>query len=316
MDGWIRGSGKANAPMASTGVDPARDIAVAGAEFSVAATSPGSIPTSPKKPMLVITVALAVLLLAISLLVPLLPLANPVEPDYDRIAEAPGTDHLLGTDLHGRDELSRVMWAIRTSLIVGIAAIGTALIVGIATGAIAVYGGHIADTIFMRTADVFLSFPVVLGAIAIMAVMGPGRRNVFIAIAFFGWPIFARVFRSSMISIREKTYIKAARVLGSGESRIFFHHVLPNALPPLLSYTAVATGGAILAEAGLSFINLGVQRPNPSLGLMLSESMGQLEAAPWLVIVPGIAVTVIVLAFILLGNFVTSALSPGSTRSA
>jgi len=301
--------------MASTGIDPASDFAAAKAEFGVADTNFGNNFRCRKNYILATSVTLAVALLAISLLVPLLPLADPIEPDYDRIAEAPGTDHLLGTDLHGRDQLSRVLWAIRTSLIVGAAAIGLALTAGIATGALAVYGGRMADTIFMRTADVFLSFPVVLGAIAIMAVMGPGRRNVFIAIAFFGWPIFARVFRSSVISIREKTFIKAARVLGAGEATIFFHHVLPNSLPPLISYTAVATGGAILAEAGLSFINLGVQRPNPSLGLMLSESMGQFEPAPWLVIVPGTAVTVMVLAFILLGNSTTRALNPRSNRS-
>lgn len=301
--------------MASTGIDPASDFAAAKAEFGVADTNFGNNFRRRKNYMLATSVTLAVALLAISLLVPLLPLADPIEPDYDRIAEAPGTDHLLGTDLHGRDQLSRVLWAIRTSLIVGVAATGLALTAGIATGALAVYGGRMADTIFMRTADVFLSFPVVLGAIAIMAVMGPGRRNVFIAIAFFGWPIFARVFRSSVISIREKTFVKAARVLGAGEATIFFHHVLPNSLPPLISYTAVATGGAILAEAGLSFINLGVQRPNPSLGLMLSESMGQFEPAPWLVIVPGTAVTVMVLAFILLGNSATRALNPRSNRS-
>ncbi|MHB9112735.1 MAG: ABC transporter permease [Thermoleophilia bacterium] len=301
--------------MADTGFDAAGEVAAAGAEFGLADATFDSQPMRRNNLKLAMSVSLAVILLAISLMVPLLPLADPIEPDYDLIALAPGTDHLLGTDLHGRDELSRVLWAIRTSIIVGVAATGLALAAGIATGTSAVYGGRIADAIFMRTADVFLSFPVVLGAIAIMAVMGPGRRNVFIAIAFFGWPIFARVFRSSLISIREKGFVKAARVLGAGEAGIFLHHVLPNSLPPLVSYTAVATGGAILAEAGLSFINLGIQRPDPSLGLMLSESMGQFEAAPWLVMVPGTAVTLMVLAFILLGVSATRALSPGSNWS-
>ncbi|MBI5871271.1 MAG: ABC transporter permease [Actinobacteria bacterium] len=301
--------------MADSSFETTGEIAAAGAEFGLADTTFDSRPARRKKIKPVLSVSLAVLLLAIAILVPMMPLADPIEPDYDQIAAAPGPAHLLGTDLHGRDELSRVLWAIRTSMIVGIAATGLALVAGIATGTAAVYGGRIADTIFMRTADVFLSFPVILGAIAIMAVMGPGRRNVFIAIAFFGWPVFARVFRSSLISVREKGFVKAARVLGAGESRIFFHHVLPNSLPPLVSYAAVATGGAILAEAGLSFINLGVQRPDPSLGLMLSESMGQFEPAPWLVVVPGTAVTMMVLVFILLGDSATRALSPGSNRS-
>lgn len=310
MAGWIHESEQASRPMARAGLDAASEMAAAGAELGVANTNFGYDSPRRKHHTLIFAITLAAILLAISLIVPLLPLADPVEPDYDRIAEAPGFEHPLGTDLHGRDELSRVLWAIRTSMIVGVAATGLALTAGMAAATVAVYGGRITDAIFMRTADVFLSFPVVLGAIAIMAVMGPGRRNVFIAIAFFGWPIFARVFRSSLISIREKTYIKAAKVLGAGESRIFFRHVLPNSIPPLISYTAVATGGAILAEAGLSFINLGVQRPDPSLGMMLSESMGQFEPAPWLVIVPGIAVTLMVLIFILIGNSATRALNP------
>jgi len=296
-------------------MNPASEIAAAGVEFSVADTTFGY--KSPKRQhrVSIIAVSLAVTLLVVSLMVPLLPLADPIEPDYDNVAQAPGSGHLLGTDLHGRDELSRVLWAIRTSMMVGIAATGLALAAGMTAATAAVYGGRIVDAIFMRMADVFLSFPVVLGAIAIMAVMGPGRRNVFIAIAFFGWPIFARVFRSSLLTTREKTFIKASRVLGAGEDAIFFRHVLPNSLPPLISYTAVATGGAILAEAGLSFINLGVQRPEPSLGLMLAESMGQFEPAPWLVVVPGIAVTLVVLAFILLGNSASRALDPQARHS-
>ena len=301
--------------MTDTGIDATNELAAAEAEFGLTNAIFYARPAGRKNLKLVFSLSLAVVLLAIALLVPVLPLADPIEPDYDLVAASPGSGHLLGTDLHGRDEFSRVLWAIRTSMIVGVAASGLALAGGIAAGTAAVYGGRIADTIFMRTADIFLSFPVVLGAIAIMAVMGPGRRNVFIAIAFFGWPIFARVFRSSLLSVREKGFVKAARVLGAGEARIFFHHVLPNSLPPLVSYTAVAVGGAILAEAGLSFINLGVQRPDPSLGLMLSESIGQFEPAPWLVIVPGTAITLIVLAFILLGDSATKTLSPGSVRS-
>lgn len=315
MAGSIPGSEPGSAPVTDTGTDTASELAAAEAEFGLASATSHTRLTGRKNFKLTGSISLAVVLLAIALLVPLLPLADPIEPDYDQIAAAPGPGHLLGTDLHGRDELSRVLWAIRTSIFVGVAATGMALAAGIATGTAAVYGGRVADTVFMRTADIFLSFPVVIGAIAIMAVMGPGRRNVFIAIAFFGWPIFARVFRSSLISVREKGFVKAARVLGARESRIFFHHVLPNSLPPLVTYAAVATGGAILAEAGLSFINLGIQRPNPSLGLMLSESMGQFEPAPWLVIVPGTAVTLMVLTFILIGDSATRALNPGNDHT-
>ncbi len=260
---------------------------------------------------LALVVPLLVLVIVIvALIVPLLPLQDPIAPDYDHIAASPQAGHLLGTDLHGRDQLSRVLWASRTSLLVGVVATGLALAVGIAVGAAAVYGGRYIDSFLMRIADIFLSFPVILGAIAIMAVLGPGRRNVFIAIALFGWPVFARVFRSSVLSVKEKGFVKAARVLGAGDWRIFTRHVLPNSMGPLASYSALAIAGAILAEAGLSFINLGVQRPNPSWGLMLSESMGQFEQSPWLVIVPGVAITFTVLVFMLFGDVVATRFNP------
>ena len=247
---------------------------------------------------------LAIVLLA--LIVPLLPLQDPITPDYDHIAISPQPGHLLGTDLHGRDQLSRVLWASRTSLLVGVVATALALATGIVVGGASVYGGRWIDSVLMRIADIFLSFPVILGAIAIMAVLGPGRRNVFLAIALFGWPVFARVFRASVLSVREKGFVKAARVLGASDWRIFTSHVLPNSLGPLVSYSALAVAGAILAEAGLSFIGLGVQKPYPSWGLMLSESMGQFEQAPWLVIVPGVAITFTVLTFMLLGDVIAS----------
>lgn len=260
--------------------------------------------------LLVAALLMVMGLVLIALSVPLLPLQDPIATDYDHMAEPPGAGHLLGTDLHGRDQLSRLLWASRTSLLVGVVAIGLALLAGIIAGGAAAYGGSLVDSFLMRMADIFLSFPIILGAIAIMAVLGPGRRNVFIAIAFFGWPVFARLFRSSVLSVKKLNYIAAARVLGASDARIFFRHVLPNSLTPLVSYGTMAVGGAILAEAGLSFINLGVQRPNPSWGLMLSESMGMFEQSPWLVIPPGVAITVTVLIFILLGDAATRALDP------
>ena len=258
----------------------------------------------------VVVIAVVIALLLVALIVPLLPLQDPINPDYDHIAASPGAGHLLGTDLHGRDQLSRLLWASRTSLMVGVVATGLALLAGIAMGAISSIGGRQVDTVVVRIADMFLSFPVILGAIAIMAILGPGRRNVFIAIALFGWPVFTRVFRSSVLSTREKGFVQAARVIGASDTYVFFRHILPNSMTPLISYVALAIGGAVLAEAGLSFINLGVQRPDPSWGLMLSESMGQLDQAPWLVIAPGVAITLTVLIFILLGEVVAKAFDP------
>jgi peptide/nickel transport system permease protein len=207
-----------------------------------------------------------------------------------------------------------VLWASRTSLLVGVVATGLALVAGVALGGFAGYGGRFLDPLLMRTADVFLSFPVILGAIAVLAIFGPGRRNVFIAIALFGWPVFARLFRSSVLSVREREFVKASRMLGASENRIFFRHVLPNSAAPLITYTAMVVAAAILAEAGLSFIGLGVQPPYPSWGLMLAESMAQFEQAPWLVLAPGAAVTITALAFILMGASATRAMEPRSSR--
>ncbi|MHB1413080.1 MAG: ABC transporter permease [Thermoleophilia bacterium] len=248
-----------------------------------------------------VAVSLATLLVSLALLVPVLPLQDPLAPDYNSSLSPPSTAHWLGTDLHGRDLLSRVLWASRTSLAVGVIATGLALAAGIAAGGVAGYGGRLADNVMMRLADVFLSFPIVLGAIAIMVIFGQGRRNVFLAIALFGWPVFARIFRSSVLSVRERGYVKAARVMGVSSARNFFVHVFPNSAGPLVSYASMMVAGAITAEAGLSFINLGVQPPDASWGLMLQDAMGQFEQSPWLLLAPGLALTLTVLTFILLG---------------
>lgn len=244
---------------------------------------------------------MALLIIVTSLSVPLMPLADPITPDYELGLTAPGSQHLLGTDLHGRDQLSRVLWASRGSMFVGISASALALVIGVAIGGAAGYGGRYIDAVAMRIADAFLSFPVILGAIALMAVFGPGIKNVFLAIAFFGWPVFARVFRSSVLSIKQKGYVAAAKGMGGGKLYIFHRHVMPNSMGPLVSYAAMSVAGAILVESGLSFINLGIQRPHPSWGLMLSDAMGQIDQAPWLMIAPGIAITTTTMTFFLLG---------------
>ena len=258
--------------------------------------------------------ALALALIALALLVPLLPLQDPLEPDYDRVLEPPSASHLLGTDTHGRDQLSRILWASRTSLYVGVVATSLAFGAGIIFGGIAGYGGRFVDSIFMRFGEVFLAFPVVLGAMAIMVMFGPGRTTVFMALALFGWPVFARVFRSSVISVKESEYVKAARALGASDFRIFMTHILPNSITPLISYTAMSVAGAILAEASLSFVGLGIQRPYPSWGTMLDEAMGLFEVTPWFVLAPGVAVTVTAAAFIILGGAASRAIvEPGGS---
>lgn len=253
-------------------------------------------------------------LITMALLVPLLPLQDPLETDYDRVLEPPSASHLLGTDTHGRDQLSRILWASRTSLFVGVVATSLAFGAGIIIGGLAGLGGRFVDSIFMRFGEIFLAFPVILGAMAIMVMFGPGRTTVFIAIALFGWPVFARVFRSSVISVKESEYVKAARALGASDSRIFLTHIIPNSITPLISYAAMSVAGAILAEASLSFVGLGIQRPYPSWGTMLDEAMGLFEANPWFVLAPGAAVTLTAAAFIVLGGAASRAIvEPGGS---
>lgn len=260
----------------------------------------------------VIALVLIALLLVTALLVPVLPLADPLKPDYDQIQKPPGPSHLLGTDTHGRDQLSRLLWAARPSLAIGLAATAIAVVTGVVIGGLAGWRGRLTDALLMRLTDIFLAFPVILGAIAIVAIMGPGRWNVLFAITLFGWPVFARVFRSAVLSAREEDFVQAARGLGASDARIFRVHVLPHAVVPLVTYGTMAVAGAILMEAGLSFIGLGAQRPWPSWGLMLSESMGMFTSAPWLIAAPGLAITLTALAFILLGTAVNETIGKRS----
>ena len=254
------------------------------------------------KILLLLSILVALALVTIALSVPYLPLKDPIAPDYENILAAPTSGHVLGTDLHGRDVLSRVLWAARPSLFVGIVATSCALIIGIMVGGSAGYHGSWLDTVLMRTADAFFSFPIILGAIAFVAALGPGLRNVFLAIVVFGWPLFARMFRSSVLSVKKKDYVAAARTIGASHTRIFFRYILPDSVTALISYAALSVAGAIMIESGLSFINLGVQRPDPSWGLMLSDSMGNFEQAPWLIIAPGLAVSLTALVFMFLGT--------------
>jgi peptide/nickel transport system permease protein len=208
----------------------------------------------------------------------------------------------------GRDIASRVVYGARVSLIVGIVAVLIMVVIGLVLGALAAYYGGIWDSIIMRTADVFFAFPYILFAIALIAVLGKGFQNVFLAIGILGWPSIARVFRSSILSVKENEYVDAARAMGASTRRILSRHIMPNSVAPIIVYATMSVGGAILTEAALSFLGMGVQPPSPSWGLMLSEARGYMFTAPWLMIYPGIAILTTVLAFVLLGDGLRDAL--------
>lgn len=220
----------------------------------------------------------------------------------------PSLEHPFGTDLLGRDVLSRVIYGARVSLAVGLLATAISTAIGLIMGAIAAYYGGIWDVIIMRLADIFLAFPYILFTIAILAVFGAGFQNVFIAIGILGWPSIARVFRSAILSVKENDYVDAARAMGASDFRIIVRHIFPNSVATIIVYATMTIGGAILTESALSFLGMGVQPPTPSWGLMISDGKTYLSTAPWLMICPGIAILSTVLAFTMLGDGLRDAL--------
>jgi peptide/nickel transport system permease protein len=250
------------------------------------------------------------------LIVALALLANQVAP-YDPIAlnarhrlEAPSTDFRFGTDRLGRDILSRVVHGARSSLGIAATSVTVSLILGSALGLVAGYFGGAIDLVIGRIMDVLFSFPALLLAIAVAAMLGPGVRNTALAIAVVYTPLFVRVIRGPVISERHRDYVLAARVIGASHSKIIYRHILPNVLSPIIIQASAALSTAILIEAALSYIGLGTQPPAPSWGTMLSEGRTFLETAPWMSIFPGLAIALTVLAFNLVGDGLRDAFDP------
>ncbi len=227
----------------------------------------------------------------------------------DRL-QPPSGEHWFGTDELGRDVFSRVLAAARVSVQVGLIAVGIALAAGVTLGLIAgFYGGWI-DDVVMRVMDMLFAFPAILLAMAILAVLGPGFVNAMIAIGIVYTPIFARITRASVLTVREEVFVRAARSLGASDLRLLRLHVLPNVLAPIIVQTSLSLAFAILSEAALSFLGLGIQPPDPSWGRMLFEGRGFVQQAWWMGVFPGLAIFVTVLSFNLLGDALRDALDP------
>jgi peptide/nickel transport system permease protein len=224
--------------------------------------------------------------------------------------QPPSTTHWFGTDELGRDVFSRVIIAARVSVQVSVVSVTLALLLGVSIGLVSGFFGGWADVAGMRAMDVLFSFPVMLLALAIVAMLGPGLVPAVIAIGVVYTPYFARITRASVLSVREETYIRAARSIGAGNTRILRLHVLPNVTAPIIVQTSLSLAFAILTEAALSFLGLGVQPPQPSWGRMLFDGRGFLSEAWWMAVFPGIAIFLTVLALNLIGDAMRDALDP------
>ncbi|MEP7054918.1 MAG: ABC transporter permease [Actinomycetota bacterium] len=245
-----------------------------------------------------------------ALLAPWIAPQNPLHQDLLNTQASPGRAHWIGTDEVGRDQLSRLIHGSRIAVIVGVASIGIALVIGIALGALAGYFGRWWDTIIMRVADVFFAFPVIIGAIVIILVIGRGIMPVILSIGIFSWATVARLLRSSILSIRESEYVEAARSLGASRWRIVTRHILPNSLAPVLVYATVAVATAIVAEAALSFLGAGVKPGTPDWGAMISDGQKFFGYKDFLWFFPSIAVVYTVLGFVFVGDGLRDALDP------
>ena len=235
---------------------------------------------------------------------------SPVEQDLSAILQKPSPQHLLGTDNIGRDILSRIIYGARVSVEAGVVSVGFALVIGLLMGLAAGYWLGWIDDLLMRIADALWSFPSLVLALAIAAALGPGLVNAMIAIGVVFIPVFARLVRSSTLSVREREYVLAARVVGATDRRIIGRYILPNVIAPIVVQASLMIAGAIITEASLSFLGLGVQPPAPSWGGMLRDAYQFMQIAPWVSFFPGAAIFITVLGVNLLGDGLRRALDP------
>lgn len=254
---------------------------------------------------------IVLLMVLVAVLAPVIAPHDPLKQDYGAALQAPSAAHWFGTDDLGRDLLSRVIFGARSSLAAGVASVGLALLVGLPLGLVSgFYRGFWDEMVIMRVTDAFQSIPFLILALAMAAVLGPGLDKAVIAIGIGFTPAFIRMVRAQVLSQRESDYVQAARALGASDARIMFRHVLPNIAGPLIVQASLATASAIIAEAGLSYLGLGIQPPAPAWGSALKFGQGYLTLAPWMSYFPGAAIFVTVLSINLLGDGLRDMLDP------
>jgi peptide/nickel transport system permease protein len=251
--------------------------------------------------------AIVIALVLVSFLAGYVQPYDPLKISISSRTQAPSKAHTFGTDHFGRDIFSRVLSGAKISLTVGIVSVALGALIGIVLGA---FGGYFGGWIDYVITLIIISFPAVLLAIGLMSVMGLGVTNIIIALAFIGIPHYGRVVRGAVLSIREKEYVEAARASGSGHLKLILIHILPNTMAPLIVVTTIGVANAILIEAALSFLGLGVPPPAPSWGNMLADGRNFLTQAPWMTIFPGLAISITVLGFNTLGDGLRDVLDP------
>jgi peptide/nickel transport system permease protein len=254
--------------------------------------------------------AVVLIFAAVAILAPLVSPYDPLATNWALVRKPPSVLHPFGTDEIGRDVLARIIWGSRASLLAGLVSVSLALTAGVPIGLVSGYAGGIIDGVLMRLIDAMLAIPFLVLAIALAAFLGPSLINAMIAIGISQTPIFARLTRGQVMSVKHEDYIEAARALGNPHRRILLRHIFPNIIPPLMVQATLAAAAAIIAEASLSFLGLGQQPPDPSWGSMLNTAKNFLSQAPWIALWPGMGIFLLVLSLNLFGDGLRDALDP------
>jgi peptide/nickel transport system permease protein len=257
-----------------------------------------------------VALGIILLLVLLAILAPSIAPYDPTKQSWAAVRKAPSALYWFGTDEVGRDILSRIIYGARASLMAGVISVAIAIAVGVPVGLVAGYAGGLVDGIISRFTDAMLACPFLILAIALAAFLGPSLGNAMIAIGVTATPIFVRLTRGQVLSVKAEDYVEAARAIGNPPWRIAFRHILPNVLPQLLVQATLTIATAIIAEASLSFLGLGQQPPAPSWGSMLNAAQRFLTTAPWMAVWPGLAIFITVLSFNLLGDGLRDALDP------
>jgi peptide/nickel transport system permease protein len=251
-----------------------------------------------------------VFFVVLAVLAPTIAPHDPLQTSWSEVRKAPSAAHLFGTDEIGRDVASRVIWGARASLLAGLVSVCISLSLGVPIGLLAGYVGGWVDALISRITDAMLACPFLILAIALAAFLGPSLTNAMIAIGISATPVFIRLTRAQVLSVKVEDYVEAARAVGNSHLRIALRHILPNVVAPLIVQATLAVAAAVIAEASLSFLGLGQQPPAPSWGSMLNTAKNYIDNAPWMAVWPGLSIFLLVLSFNLVGDGLRDALDP------